>query len=172
MVRALQNMYSVHFPQFSISLLAGLVGLCGLFQFSRELLPAENRVQDRVWVHAFVISMVSARYWPASDLRRKRTFVCRRLQGRIPVGTELGGTQLVLVLLAFVSTSGEYESLSRVDFRGLSLHKRCSHLKGWISLREGFLEGRWVTIVMDESRKPVKSGALCVRIAENQDPPY
>lgn len=78
-----------------------------------------------------------------------------------------------------MSTSGEYESQPRVDFDELSLHAGCSHLKVWISLREDFLEGRWVTIIMDESRKPMKSvlgqyisGALYVRIAESQDPPY
>lgn len=39
----------------------------------------------------FLISMVSARYQPASGLGRKRTSVCRR--GGVPVGPELGGTQ-------------------------------------------------------------------------------
>lgn len=113
MVRALQNVYSLHVPQFSISLLAELVAL---FHFGRELLPAESRVQDRVWVHAFVISMVSARYWPASDLGRKRTLCVAGRRAGVPVGAELGGTeQEELVLLAFVSTSGEYESLPRVD---------------------------------------------------------
>lgn len=77
-----KTLCSVQVPQCSIFVLAQLVALCGLFHISRELLPAESRVQDRLWVLAFVISMVSARYQPASDLGRKRTFVWHRLQGR------------------------------------------------------------------------------------------
>lgn len=72
-------------------MLARLVGLCGLFRVGREPLPAENRVQERFWVRAFVTFMMSARYLPASDLGRKSPFVC--LRGGVPVGPELGGTQ-------------------------------------------------------------------------------
>lgn len=72
-------------------MLAGLVGLCGLFHVSRELLPAENRVQDRFGVHALVISIVSA---SQPLIWGERGLLCVT-GGRagVPVGTELGGTQ-------------------------------------------------------------------------------
>lgn len=92
MVRALQSMYNPHVPRFYIFVLAGLVGLCGLFHVSRDLLPAESRMQGRLWVHALVSCMVSARYQPL--ISGERGLLCvTGCRAGVPVGTQLGGAQ-------------------------------------------------------------------------------